>query len=118
MSDSILNSTKKNLGLTEDYTAFDLDVTMHINSALATLNQLGIGPSEGLAIEDDTTTWDDLFTDVRFNSAKTYVFLSVRLVFDPPSTSYLIESLRKQKEELEHRLVTLREELTWTPSES
>lgn len=111
MSDSILTSTKKVLGIDESYTAFDVDVIMHINSVLSTLHQLGIGPAEGFAIEDAATTWSQLLNDdPRFNSVKTYVFLRVRLLFDPPGTSYLINALENQVKELEWRLNVKREE--------
>lgn len=112
---SILNDTKKNLGISADYTAFDLDVKMHINSALSTLGQLGIGPAQGFEVTDDTAQWADfLGTDLRLNSAKTYVYLKTRLVFDPPATSYLIAAVQKQIEELEFRLNVVREETGWT----
>lgn len=115
MSDSILTSTKKVLGIEEDYTAFDVDVMMHINSTFATLNQLGIGPVNGFAIEDAQPTWSDFIGDeLKLNSVKTYVFLKVRILFDPPTTSYLIESLRKQSQELEWRLNVVREEEDYT----
>jgi hypothetical protein len=111
---SILDDTKKNLGIAPDYTAFDLDVKMHINSALATLNQLGVGPAAGFEVVDSTAQWVDfLGTDVRYNAAKTYVFLKTRLVFDPPATSYLIAAVEKQIDELEWRLNVLREETAW-----
>lgn len=111
MSDSILTSTKKVLGIEEDYTAFDVDVLMHINSAFATLSQIGIGPEAGFMIEDEEPTWSDfLGEDPRLNSVKTYTFLKVRILFDPPTTSYMIESLRKQAEEFEWRLNVVREE--------
>lgn len=114
MSDSILTSTKKVLGIEEAYTAFDVDILMHINSTFATLNQLGIGPAGGYVIADATPTWDAfLGPDPRLNSVKTYVFLKVRILFDPPGTSYLIESLRKQAQELEWRLNVVREESDW-----
>lgn len=114
MSDSILNSTKKVLGITEDYTAFDPDILMHINGVFSTLHQLGIGPQDGFMIEDALAAWSDfLEDDPRFNSVKTYVYLRVRLAFDPPGTSYLIESLRKQAVELEWRLNAAREETAW-----
>lgn len=113
MADSILVSTKKVLGLDSEYTAFDLDIITHINSAFSTLNQLGLGPAEGFVIEDDSATWDDFFEDNNPSSIKTYVFLKVRLVFDPPTTSYLIDALNKQIEELEWRLNVTREDLEW-----
>ncbi|ADD81012.1 virion structural protein [Rhodococcus phage ReqiPoco6] len=103
--ESILTSTKKVLGIDAEYDAFDLDVKMHINSAFATLNQLGVGPEEGFMIEDETATWGDFIgVDKRLNSVPTYVYLKVRLAFDPPSTSFVIESQKKQLEELEWRL--------------
>jgi hypothetical protein len=102
---SILTSTKKILGIDESYTAFDLDVLVHINSVFSTLNQLGIGPDEGFMIEDADDTWDTfLGNDPRLNSVKTYVYLRVRLLFDPPTTSYMIDALKNQVLELEWRL--------------
>ena len=113
--DSILNSVKKVLGIQEDYTAFDVDILMHINTVFSILHQLGLGPEDGFVIEDDTPTWDTfLGDDLRLNSVKTYVYLRVRILFDPPSTSYLIESLNKQIQELEWRLNVVREGDSWT----
>jgi len=115
MGSSILTSVKKVCGVAELDTSFDVDLVLHINSVLATLNQLGIGPSEGFAIEDATSLWEDfLDTDTRYNPAKTYVCLRVRLLFDPPSTSYLITAHQDQIRELEWRLNVLREETAWT----
>lgn len=110
MSDSILTSTKKVLGVGEDYDAFDVDILMHINAVFGTLHQLGIGPEDGYSIEDASATWSEFLNgDVRLNVVKTYVYLRVRLLFDPPGTSYLIDSLRKQAEEIEWRLTALSE---------
>lgn len=115
MSTSILNSVKKNLGLAADYTAFDPDVLMYINSVFSTLDQLGVGPIDGFMIEDATTEWDTyLGDDPRTNHIKTYVYLRVKLLFDPPTTSYLITALEKQKEELEWRINVQREMVAWT----
>jgi hypothetical protein len=115
---SILNDTKKILQLADDYTAFDLDVLTHINTAFTTLNQLGIGPAEGFMIEDASAQWEDfLGGDPRLNSVKTYLYLKVRLVFDPPATSFHIAALEKQIEELEWRLNVQREGDTWVPPE-
>ena len=115
MSDSILTSTKKVLGIDESYTAFDIDILMHINSVFATLNQLGVGPAAGFEVEDEAATWSEfLGNDPRFNSVKTYVYLKSRIFFDPPGTSYLIDSLKKQADELEWRLNALREEEDYT----
>ena len=110
--ESILDSVKQVLGIDAADTSFDLDVTMHINSAFSTLNQLGIGPEDGFAIEDDSATWDDFIgSDVRLNSVKTYVYLRVRLLFDPPTTSFVIDAMKKQIEELEWRINVHREEV-------
>jgi len=111
---SILIDVKKTLGIDQAYGAFDLDILMHINTAFATLNQLGIGPDDGFMIEDETPEWDAfLGDDLKLNSVKTYIYLSVRLVFDPPTTSYLIDSLRNQLNELTWRINTYREGSAW-----
>lgn len=114
MSDSILDSVKKTLNLSPDYDVFDQDLLIHINSAFSTLNQLGIGPVNGFMIEESETTWDAfLGSDPRLNNVKTYVFLRVRLLFDPPTTSFLIEAIKKQIEELEWRINVQREDEQW-----
>lgn len=111
--DSILDSTKKVLGLDSEYTAFDQDVIMHINSVFSTLHQLGIGPDNGFMIEDKTPTWTQyLGADMNLNSVKSYVYLKVRLLFDPPATSFAIAAMEKQIEELEWRINVHREEVT------
>lgn len=115
MTDSILTSIKKNLGVVEDYIVFDSDITMYINSAFATLTQLGVGPAEGFMIEDKTATWTTfLGTDPRLNPVKTYVQLRVRMLFDPPQTSYLVEAMKQQILEHEWRLNVHMEGIIWT----
>lgn len=115
MLTSILTSVKKNLGIDVSYTAFDEDIIMHINSAFSTLEQLGVGPEGGFAISDATAEWASFIgTDARLNSAKTYVYLYVRLIFDPPSTSYLITAMEKQRDEIGWRLNVTREEVIYT----
>lgn len=110
MTDSILDGTKKALGLEPDYTPFDADIIMHINSVFGTLHQLGIGPVEGFAIEDSTATWSAFLDgDKRFNPVKTYVFLRVRMLFDPPNTAYLVSAMKEQITEMEWRLNLVRE---------
>lgn len=110
MEQSILTSTKKILGITEDYTAFDHDIIIHINSAFSTLAQLGVGPPEGFMIEDERAVWGDFIDDdPRFNSIRSYVYLKVRMLFDPPTTSYLISSMERQIQEFEWRLNVTRE---------
>lgn len=114
MADSILTNIKKIVGITELDTSFDPDIIMHTNTVLAVLNQLGIGPTDGFVIEDATPTWDDFLAgDKRLNMVKTYVYLRVRLLFDPPQTSFVIESLNKQIEELEVRMSIVREGDSW-----
>ncbi len=95
MEQSILKSVKKNLGLELDYDVFDHDVITFVNTAFSTLNQLGVGPTTGCIIEDDTSNWDDfvpLTEKSLLSDAKTYIYLRVRLMFDPPTTSYAIKS--------------------------
>lgn len=119
MSESILTSTKKNLNLAADDESFDADITLYINSVFAILNQLGIGPVDGYEITGATETWDAFIgTDKNLNSVKTYVYLRVRLLFDPPTTGYLVEALKHQIEMLEWRLNTYREGLSWTAPEA
>lgn len=115
MEPSILKSTKKILGVGEADTSFDVDILIHINSVLAVLTQVGIGPANGYSIEDDTATWDAFIgTDPRLNLVKTYLYLKVRLMFDPPGTSYAIDAMEKQIAEFEWRLNVMREEESWT----
>lgn len=110
MENSILKSTKKILGIADEYTAFDLDIITHINATLAIVNQLGIGPDGGILIDDDASTWGDLdLPQDQMSIVRTYVFLRVRMLFDPPSTSFLIEATNKQIEEFETRLSYIRE---------
>jgi hypothetical protein len=110
MIDSILTSTKKILGIGESYTAFDEDIITHINAALSITEQLGIGPEGGVIIEDDSTTWDDLDAPQnQISLLRTYVFLRVRMLFDPPTTSFLIQATNEQLKEYEYRLSYNRE---------
>lgn len=103
--DSILTSIKKMLGITEDYEHFDPDIIMHINSAFMILTQLGVGPIEGFFIEDETSLWSDFLPSTpRLEAVKSYVYLKVKLLFDPPSSSAVIESITKSISELEWRL--------------
>jgi hypothetical protein len=114
MEQSILTSTKKILGISEDYTVFDLDIITHINSAFSTLTQLGVGPAEGFMITDAESVWDDFVVDdMEYNSVRSYVFLKTRQLFDPPQTSYLISATERQIQELEWRLNVHREEDAW-----
>lgn len=114
MAQSILTSVKKVLGIAESDTSFDVDIVLHINSVFSTLDQLGVGPTGGFAIEDATATWDDFVTDKRMNSVKSYLYLRVRLLFDPPSTSFVIDSMERQISQIEWRLNVVREGDSWT----
>lgn len=115
MTDSILDSIKKVLNLSSDYTPFDQDVIMHINGVFSTLNQLGIGPEDGFMITDATAVWSDFLEgDLRLNNVKNYVYLRVRLLFDPPTIGYLNDSMKEQINELEWRINVQREGIAWT----
>lgn len=104
--DSILTSIKKVLGITEEYTHFDVDIIMHVNTTLSTLTQLGVGPPDGFIIEDAMSTWDEFLpNDKRLSSVKSYVYLKVKLLFDPPSSSAVMEAINKSIAELEWRIL-------------
>ena len=102
--ESILTSIKKLLGITEDCTDFDVDIIIHINSVFMILTQIGVGPEEGFAIKDKFSIWADFVEDGFAESVKIYVYLRVRLLFDPPSSSAVMDSLKRQADELEWRL--------------
>lgn len=107
--DSILNSIKKLLGITEEYTHFDPDIVLQINSAFSTLNQLGVGPEEGFSIEDASSVWSDFINDNRLNFAKTFVQIKVKLAFDPPASGTLMDSYNRQLDELTWRLSVVKD---------
>lgn len=103
--ESILDYVKKLLGIQKDYTHFDPDVIYGINAAFAVLTQLGVGPEEGFMINDDTTVWNEFVSDTfRLSLIKPYIYLKTRLLFDPPSSSTLIDSINKTIAEYEWRL--------------
>ena len=106
MEESILRTIKKMLGGgTETSTHFDTEIITHINSALMILTQLGVGPKDGFAIKDDSAIWSDFLKSERnFEAAKTYVYLRVRLLFDPPTTSAVIDAMNQTISELDFRL--------------
>lgn len=103
---SILNDVKHSLGILPDDTAYDVTIINHTNTYLSHLNQLGAGPAEGFMIEDDTATWDQFYDDMRLNSIKSYLFLRVRNVFDPPKTGFEQASMDRQVNELEFRILS------------
>lgn len=105
MDDSILKTIKKMLGLPEDYDAFDQDLIIHINSVFSNLHQIGVSPPEGFYITDATKKWSDFFDgEMPIHNVKTLVYLKVRLIFDPPATSFAITAMENQIKEQEWRL--------------
>lgn len=109
--ESILTSIKKLLGIAEEYTQFDADIIIHINSVFTTLTQLGVGPSEGFYIEDNNSEWQEFITDLnKLQAVKTYMYLKVRLLFDPSSLgSSTLAAYERQIQELEWRLNVIAE---------
>jgi hypothetical protein len=103
-SESILDTVKKLLGFESDYTAFDLDIITHINSVFFKLTQIGVGPVDGFMINDNTATWGQFIETEKIMAVKSYMGLNVRLLFDPPSSSFALESFKKMAEEFEWRL--------------
>lgn len=102
---SILATIKKMLGADIIYDAFDTDIIVFINTALMTLQQVGVGPANGFVVTGLAETWNDFLPDdTFFEGVKTYIYLSVKMVFDPPTSSYVMETMKEQKEELEWRL--------------
>jgi hypothetical protein len=106
MEDSILTSIKKMLGIEQDYTHFDADIIMHINSVFMILTQLGVGPEEGFYIEDEMTIWDDYIEDRKtLQLVKSYMYFRVKLLFDSTTLpSAVITSINEQIREFEWRL--------------
>ena len=103
--DSILTSVKKIIGISEEDESFDTDLIIHINSVLMVLNQLGVGPEDGFSITDKSAVWTDLIGDNKLIEAvKTFVGLKVRLIFDPPTSSAVLDSINKTISELEWRI--------------
>lgn len=114
ISDSILGSVKKLIGPDYDYGPFDRDLVMHINSAFMILNQIGLGPKMPYHISSDQETWSDFMDDVNnYLSVVDYVYLRCRLIFDPPTSSFVLTSVKEQMQELEWRLNVMAETPTW-----
>lgn len=104
--DSILTSIKKMLGIMEDYEHFDQDIIMHINTVFTILTQLGVGPSEGFSISNKEAVWSDFIlpNEQMLESIKSYMYLKIRLIFDPPISSAVMESINRTISELEWRI--------------
>lgn len=110
---SILDDVKTTLGLPSDYTPFDSEVLIHINSVFSTLHQLGLGPEDGFVIEDKTSQWSSFMnTDKRLSAVKSYIYLRVRLLFDPPPQESVLRAMTAQVEQSEWRLTVAKEEIT------
>ena len=109
--DSILTSTKKLAGLTDEYEYFDPDIVMYINSVFLALWQMGVGPAEGFSIDDESAIWSDFIPNdtVLREAVKAYMGAKARLKFDPPSNSTLLEALKSDVTESEWRLTTAAE---------
>ena len=106
--DSILESTKKLLGLPKEYDAFDVDIIIHANTVFSTLTQMGVGPKEGFTITGYDELWNSYTTtsDIKTQQVKSYLYLKVRSMFDPPSNGNLMTAMDKAIAELEYRLYT------------
>lgn len=105
MDESILYTIKKLLGIAEDYNVFDMDLIVHINSVLLILQQLGVGPKNGFMITSGSETWSDLcINEENLEAVKSYVHIKVKLLFDPPDSSFVLDSYKNLASELEWRL--------------
>lgn len=116
MTDSVLDSVKETLGVPVDQMAFDAELMIYINSVLSTLRQLGVGPADGFMITGNSETWNAFLGDpvpAKFNDVKTYISFRVKLMFDIPATSFAIDAIKQQIQELEWRLNVTREETDW-----
>lgn len=113
VEDSILDTTKQMVNLEAEDTAFDLDIITHINSVFFVLNQLGVGPSQGFTITDNTKTWSTYTGTDKIELVKSYMFLKVRLLFDMPQNSFTIEAMKSQATEMEWRLNVHMEGVKW-----
>lgn len=113
MEESILDSVKLSLGIPVEYEHFDQQIMLHLNTVMAILPQLGVGPEEGFFVQDDSTTWGELIGDTelayKLLYVKSYVCLRVRLLFDPPSSSGAIDAMERQMRELEWRITVTKD---------
>lgn len=119
MENSILDTIKLKLGLTVDYVVFDEAIIGFINTALFVLFQLGIGKDQTkpFVIHDQTETWDQFVDEPFFEACKDYIYTRVKLLFDPPANSFLVESMKRQADEFEWRLTVARDEYNLMPVE-
>ncbi len=116
MEESILKTIKEALGIVDDYTAFDSQIIMHINSVFMILNQIGIGPEGGYQIQDKADAWSEFIVKSDwdgelFNLVKTYIAIKVKMIWDPPSSNALLDVYQRQIDEFEYRLNLRSEEI-------
>ena len=106
MGDSILNTIKKMLGPDDSYEAFDTEIIVHINTALSILAQLGVGPKNGFRITGPNETWDEFISDgsIDLESVKSYIYMKVKMIFDPPASSFVMKAMEDSCKEIEWRL--------------
>lgn len=105
VSESILTSIKKQLMIDQDYTYYDPDIILNVNTAFNVLNQLGCGPEDGFEIKDDSTTWEEYTNNNKcLNMVKSYIFIYCKIVFDPPTSSFALDALKEQLKELTFRI--------------
>ena len=93
---SILNDIKHALGILPEDTAFDSDVILHTNTAISTLTQLGVGPVEGFAVRTAAEEWSQFADDPRLSAVQSFIFLTVKLMFDPPASGYATLAMERQ----------------------
>lgn len=106
MEESILDTIKDSLGIAKEDNGFDQEILMHINAVLSTLFQIGVDFNNGRYIIDKDDTWPDIFTgnEELIDLAKLYIYLKVKVMFDPPSSSFVLDAMNKQSAELEWRI--------------
>ena len=101
---SILDTIKKMLGIEPDYKHFDIDIITNINTTFMNLQQIGVGPKNGFFITDNSTEWADYISEESLEAVKTFIYLKVRLLFDPPTNAFLVDAMERQIKEIEWRL--------------
>lgn len=115
---SILLSIKKLLNIDDDDMAFDTDITILINNEFMTLQQLGIGPEEGFSINEGETVWTDFSTDATLlETVKAYIYMKVRMIFDPPASSVVADAFNSRIQELGWRL-NVQAERNWKDNQN
>jgi len=108
MDNSILTSIKKLLGIAEEFTQFDQDIIIHINAVFSILNQMGVGTEKAFFISDETSIWSDFLDDREdLEMIKSYMYMKVRMMWDPPTSSTLAESMKNMISEYEWRMYSL-----------